>query len=66
MIPVNLYFSCAFYHSIWHTRLRVHRAPGIPRALFLKRRERFIHNPGEIAPRDRGRLSQFSSLRANG
>ena len=36
--------SCAFY--IMHARLRVHRAPGIPHALYF-RAEDFMHNSGE-------------------
>jgi hypothetical protein len=51
--------SCAFYTS--HTRLRVHRAPGIPRALIFGRR--FHAQLGRIAPRDRGVVSCLGCLK---
>jgi hypothetical protein len=48
--PVVTNSSCFF---ISHARLRVHRAPGVSRALcFLGRNE--MHNSGAIARRDRG------------
>src|SRR5260370_41463096 len=37
-----------------HARLRVHRAPGIPCALCLSRRERLMQNLGRLAPRECG------------
>src|SRR5258707_13341335 len=39
--------SCAFYPL--RTRLRVHRAPGIPHALFGRK---ILPQPGRIAPRE--------------
>jgi hypothetical protein len=36
-----------------HARLWVQRAPGIPCALCLSRRERFLQNLGRLAPRER-------------
>src|SRR5580765_1111562 len=41
-----------------HARLRVHRAPGIPCALYSRRRETIFANLGQIMPRDRGVISQ--------
>src|SRR5512143_733403 len=38
--------------TTWHTRLRVHWAPGIPHALSLG--GRFFQHLGRLAPRDRG------------
>jgi hypothetical protein len=39
-----------------HARLRVHRAPGIPHALYF-RGEGLLHNSGAPAPRDRGGMT---------
>src|SRR5712672_1328958 len=39
--------------STLHTRLRAHRAPGIPCALYFIGRT-FLQNLGRLAPRDRG------------
>jgi hypothetical protein len=44
-------YSCAYLLPIAHTRLRVHRAPGIPHALYLSGR-RLIANLGRIPPRE--------------
>jgi len=43
-----------------HARLRVHRAPGIPCALFIegvKELKEFLANLGRVASRDRGGVS---------
>src|SRR5271154_3924215 len=48
-------YSCAYLLPIAHTRLRVHRAPGIPHALRFQGR-RFIANLGRIASRECERL----------
>src|ERR1700739_2335970 len=48
-------YSCAYLLPIAHTRLRVHRAPGIPHALCFQGGD-FLANLGRVAPRDRGRL----------
>jgi hypothetical protein len=37
-------YSCAFFTTTSHTRLRVHWAPGIPHA--LSGGGNFLHNPG--------------------
>ena len=42
--------ACAFYHL--HTRLRVHRAPGIPCALFLRDSADEMQNSGAFVPRE--------------
>src|ERR1700692_1231568 len=53
VIPVTrCEYSCAYLLPIAHTRLRVHRAPGIPHALCFQGRT-LIANLGRIAPRDR-------------
>ena len=45
-------YSCAYFHyPIARMRLRVHRAPGIPRALFFKGRKLPRQNLGRLAPR---------------
>jgi hypothetical protein len=38
---------------ILHARLRVHRASGIPCALFIEGVKEFLQNSGEPAPRER-------------
>ena len=53
-------YSCAYLLPIAHTRLRVHRAPGIPHALCFQG-GRFIANLGRIAPRDREGVSVIAS-----
>src|SRR5260370_23711935 len=39
---------------ISHARLRVHRAPGIPCALYFRRGETVFAKLGRLEPRDRG------------
>jgi hypothetical protein len=48
--PVVTTLVCLFTYL--HARLRVHRAPGISCALLFSRDGRFMHNPGDYAPRD--------------
>src|SRR6266850_2458096 len=48
-MPGLLRCTCGDYARVFvfsHTRLRVHWAPGIPCALCLSRRERFLQNSG--------------------
>ncbi len=55
-MPGDFRCTCGDYTrvlSTLHTRLRVHWAPGIPCALCLSRRERFLHL-GRSALRERG------------
>src|SRR5450759_3751016 len=48
--PVVTMLVCLFHHL--HARLRVQRAPGVPHALFSRRRVQA--QLGRFAPRDRG------------
>jgi hypothetical protein len=45
VISVDLVSARAFF-LLLHARLRVHRASGIPCALFYRRREKFLQNSG--------------------
>jgi hypothetical protein len=51
-------YSCAFSITIPHTRLRVHRAPGIPHALYGRE---LMQRLGRIAPRERSRIRNNGS-----
>jgi hypothetical protein len=53
--PVVTMLGCLFLSA---PRLRVHRAPGIPCALYSRRRETIFAHLGQIMPRDRGVISQ--------
>ncbi|SHI00660.1 hypothetical protein SAMN05443248_7444 [Bradyrhizobium erythrophlei] len=54
-------YSCAYLLPHAHTRLRVHRAPGIPHALWSRGR-RLIANLGRVAPRDREGVFAFAVI----
>src|SRR6476661_10647488 len=53
--PVVTMLGCLFLSA---PRLRVHRAPGIPCALYFSEAPTFLQNLGQIMPRDRGVTSQ--------
>src|SRR3984957_4256578 len=53
LYPVDLVSARAFF-LLLHARLRVHRASGIPCALFIEGARLILANLGRVASRDRG------------
>jgi len=62
MLPLNLYARVRFCLCILRTRPRVQRAPGLPCALSVLRRDNEMQNSGRIAPRDREVVVTFVAV----